>query len=160
MKIALGADHAGFALKEQLKQHLVKAGYELLDEGTTNTEPVDYPDYGRKVAHDVAQKRADFGLLVCGSGIGMSITANKVAGIRAVSIISEQEAQLSREHNDANVLSLGARLLRPDQAVKVLDTFLHTPFAYGRHTVRVERIAEIEQEEAQATAKAQSAKRS
>jgi ribose 5-phosphate isomerase B len=153
MKIALGADHAGFALKEQLKQHLAKAGYELLDEGTnTATDSVDYPEFARTVAHDVAEKRADFGLLVCGSGIGMAITANKVGGIRAVSVITEQEAQLSREHNDANVIAIGARLLKPDQAVKVVDAFLRSSFAYGRHTVRVERITAIEQEEAQAFA--------
>ncbi|SRR6266404_402059 len=158
MKIALGADHAGFELKEQLKQHLAKAGHELLDEGTKDSSPVDYPDFARVVAHDVAEKRAQIGVLVCGSGIGMAITANKVAGVRAVCAVTEHEAQLSREHNDANVIAIGARLLKLDQAIKVLDEFLRSSFAFGRHTPRLEKIAAIELEEAKAAAQKAAAK--
>ncbi len=154
MRIALGADHAGFELKEKLKHHLETEGYDLLDEGTADNTSVDYPDFARKVAHDVAQQRADFGLLVCGSGIGMAIAANKVAGVRAANVTSAQEAQLSREHNDANIIALGARLLQPEEAQKIVDTFLRSAFAHGRHSTRVEKISAIEREEAdQNTAK-------
>ena len=97
MKIAIGADHAGFELKEKLKQHLVKRGYNVDDKGTVSTESVDYPDFAQKVAHEVASHNADYGVLVCGSGIGMAITANKVPGIRAANVSTEVEAQLSRD---------------------------------------------------------------
>jgi ribose 5-phosphate isomerase B len=152
MKIAIGADHAGFELKEKIKLHLASAGIEVQDEGTRSTESVDYPDFARKVGEDVAGKQADYGLLVCGSGIGMAIAANKVPGVRAANVTSEQEAQLSREHNDANVLALGARLLDENAAWKIVDKWLHTPFAGGRHQRRVDKIGEIEREEIQAHA--------
>src|ERR1700730_7762775 len=116
MRIALGADHAGYDLKEKLKQHLRQQGFDLRDEGTASTESVDYPDFARLVAHDVSEHRADLGILVCGSGIGMAIAANKVAEIRAANVSSEDEAQLSREHNNANVLALGARIVNEEQA--------------------------------------------
>ena len=147
MKIALGADHAGFALKEQIKQHLAAAGIQVDDRGTSSTESVDYPDYARAVGDEVAQQKADLGILVCGSGIGMAITANKVPGIRAANVTDEYQAQMSREHNDANVLALGARVLQPQQALSIVDKWLQTPFAGGRHARRVEKIAEIEKEE-------------
>jgi ribose 5-phosphate isomerase B len=153
MKIAIGADHAGFELKEKLKKFLEKQDIEVDDQGTNSAESVDYPEYAQKVAHRVANHNADYGLLVCGSGIGMAITANKVAGIRATTATTEQEAQLSREHNDANVLAIGARLLREEQAVKVLDAFLKSSFAHGRHKQRLDKIAEIEKEEAKAAAR-------
>jgi ribose 5-phosphate isomerase B len=152
MKIAIGADHAGFELKEKIKQRLAQAGVEVQDEGTRSTESVDYPDFAKKVGEDVAAKRADYGLLVCGSGIGMAIAANKVPGVRAANVTSEQEAELSREHNDANVLAIGARLLDEDAAWKIVDKWLHTPFAGGRHQRRVDKIAAIEREEIQAHA--------
>src|SRR5436305_470888 len=101
MKVAIGSDHAGFELKEKVKQFLVKKGIDVADQGTVSTESVDYPDFASKVAHEVAGHRADYGVLVCGSGIGMAITANKIAGIRAANVSTELEAQLSREHNDA-----------------------------------------------------------
>lgn len=147
MKISLGADHAGFELKNQIKQHLERKGLEVRDEGTNSDDSVDYPDFARLVAHDVAGKRADLGILVCGSGIGMAISANKVPGIRAANVSSEYEAQMSREHNDANVLALGARILSADQALAIVDKWLSTGFSGGRHERRVEKIAAIEKEE-------------
>jgi len=152
MKIALGADHAGFELKEQIKQHLQQKQIAVQDDGTSSTASVDYPDFARLVAHDVSQDRADLGILVCGSGIGMAISANKVAGIRAANVSSEYEAQMSREHNNANVLALGARILQPDQAIRIVDTWLASAFAGGRHERRVEKIAEIEKEESKISA--------
>jgi ribose 5-phosphate isomerase B len=148
MKIAVGADHAGFELKNQIKEALVKQGIIVHDEGTNSGESVDYPDYARLVAHDVAEKRAELGILVCGSGIGMAISANKVPGIRAANVSSEHEAQMSREHNNANVLTLGARILDREQALAIVQKWLSTPFAGGRHERRVEKIAAIEKEEA------------
>jgi ribose 5-phosphate isomerase B len=147
MKIALGADHAGYQLKDQIKQHLAQQGIELRDEGTSSPESVDYPDLARAVAHDVAEQRANLGILVCGSGIGMAIAANKVDGIRAANVTSEYEAQMSREHNNANVLTLGARILKDDEARKIVDKWLTTQFAGGRHQQRVDKITAIEREE-------------
>jgi len=145
MKIALGADHAGFELKEKIKQHLISSGIEVQDEGTNSGESVDYPDFARLVGEDVVGKRADLGILVCGTGIGMSMSANKVAGIRAANVSTEFEAQMAREHNDANVLTLGARVLDEPEAVKIIDKWLHTTFAGGRHQRRVDKIMQIEQ---------------
>jgi ribose 5-phosphate isomerase B len=147
MKIALGADHAGYELKEKIKQHLRQQGIDFQDEGTVSTESVDYPDFACLVAHDVREHRTDLGILVCGSGIGMAITANKIPGVRAANVSSEYEAQMSREHNDANVLALGARILNQDQACKIVDTWIATRFAGGRHERRVEKIMEIEKQE-------------
>lgn len=149
MKISLGADHAGYQLKDQIKQYLQQKGIDVQDDGTNSSESVDYPDFARLVAHDVAEHRADLGILVCGSGIGMAITANKVEGIRAANVSSEYEAQMCREHNDANVLTLGARILNPEQALAIVDKWLATQFAGGRHSQRVAKIAQIEKEEAQ-----------
>ena len=146
MKIALGADHAGFELKDRIKVWLVQQGYQTHDEGTHAPDSVDYPDYARKVAEDVAAHRADVGILVCGSGIGMAIAANKVPGIRAANVTSENEAALSREHNNANVLTLGARILKDDVARRIVDKWLHTQFAGGRHQQRLDKISAIEAE--------------
>ena len=154
MKIALGADHAGYELKDKIKQHLQQQGLQVQDEGTNSGESVDYPDYARMVGHDVSEQRADFGILVCGSGIGMAIAANKVPGVRAANISTEYEAQMSREHNNANVLTLGARILKEDDAFKIIDKWLATQFAGGRHERRVEKITEIEKEETQTPAPA------
>jgi ribose 5-phosphate isomerase B len=150
MKIAIGADHAGFDLKEKIRRRLAAQGITLDDQGTHSTDSVDYPDYARKVGEEVAHHQADFGILVCGSGIGMAISANKVPGVRAANVTSEQEAQLSREHNDANVLALGARLLDEPKAFAIVDTWLKSSFAGGRHQRRVDKIAQIEREEASA----------
>ncbi|HKN36689.1 MAG TPA: ribose 5-phosphate isomerase B [Terriglobales bacterium] len=147
MKIALGADHAGFELKEKIRQHLLDKGILVDNRGTNSGESVDYPDYARAVGEEVAARKADCGILVCGSGIGMSIAANKVLGIRAAHVTTEVEAQLSREHNNANVLTLGARLLKDSQALKIVDRWLSSSFAGGQHERRVEKIRAIERED-------------
>jgi ribose 5-phosphate isomerase B len=152
MKIALGADHAGFELKEKIKQHLTQNGFEVDDRGTNSTDSVDYPDFARAVGEEVAEQHAHRGVLVCGSGIGMSMAANKVPGIRAAKVDTETEAQLSREHNDANVLALGARMIDEPTALRIVDRWLSTAFAGGRHQRRVEKINEIEQAAAKASA--------
>ena len=149
MKISLGADHAGFELKEQIKQRLVEQGVAVHDRGTLSNESVDYPDFAREVGEEVAAHQADLGILVCGSGVGMSIAANKVPGIRAANVTSDYEAQMSREHNNANVLALGARVLDAPKAFAIVDRFLHTAFAGGRHQRRVDKIMAIEKTEAE-----------
>jgi len=146
MRIALGADHAGVALKEDIKHLLDARGVSYTDFGTNTTESVDYPDYAEKVAHEVASGQFDRGILFCGSGIGMAIAANKIAGVRAAPIVDEQSAVLSREHNDVNVLSLGERLTPPDLARRIVDRFLDTPFAGGRHQRRVDKITALDHE--------------
>jgi ribose 5-phosphate isomerase B len=150
MKVALGADHAGFELKEKVRARLAAQGIEVADHGTVSNESVDYPDFARAVAHEVSEHRADLGILVCGSGIGMAITANKVAGVRAANVCNEYEAQMSREHNDANVLAIGARILDEATAFTIVDKWLQTPFGGGRHQRRVDKISDIERQEAQA----------
>jgi ribose 5-phosphate isomerase B len=147
MKIALGADHAGFELKEKIEKYLIAKGITVDDRGTNSSESVDYPDYARLVAEEVANKRADRGILLCGTGIGMSIAANKVPGIRAANAHNESEALIIREHNDSNVLTLGGRVLDDKTAFKIIDLWLSTPFAGGRHARRVEKIGEIEKVE-------------
>jgi ribose 5-phosphate isomerase B len=151
MKIALGADHAGYELKEKIKQHLAASGVSVDDQGTGSSASVDYPDFARKVAENVAARRADRGILVCGSGIGMAIAANKVPGVRAANVTSEHEAQMSREHNDANVLALGARIVDTEKAFSIVDKWLQSSFAGGRHQQRVDKIGEIEREELQSS---------
>ena len=147
MKIAIGSDHAGFELKQKIATRLRQQGHDVTDEGTIDSTSVDYPDYARKVGHDVADGRTQFGVLVCGSGIGMAIAANKVPGVRAAQSCRVEEAQLSREHNNLNVIAIGARMTAEDDAYQIVDTFLKTSFAGGRHAQRVEKIAQIEQEE-------------
>ena len=147
MKIALGADHAGFELKEKIKQQLAARGITVDDRGTSSTVSCDYPDFARAVAEEVAAHGADLGILVCSTGIGMSIAANKVPGIRAAKVDTEFEAERSREHNDANVLTLGANTITDDVASKIVDKWLATPFAGGRHERRVEKITAIERED-------------
>jgi len=154
MKIALGADHAGFELKEKIKQKLAAQGITVDDRGTNSTASCDYPDFARAVAEEVAAHGADFGILVCSTGIGMSIAANKVQGIRAAKVDTEFEAERSREHNDANVLTLGANVIGADEASRIVDKWLATTFAGGRHERRVEKIAAIEREEEGQAAKA------
>jgi ribose 5-phosphate isomerase B len=150
MKIALGADHAGFELKEKIKRYLLEKSITVDDHGTNSPQSVDYPDYAFFVAEQVAAGKAEYGILVCGSGIGMSIAANKVYGIRAAHVTSELEAQLSREHNDANVLTIGGRVLDENMAHKIVDRWLSTEFAGGRHQQRVDKITAIEREESPA----------
>lgn len=140
MKIAFGADHAGFALKEALKAHAAAAGHEVLDLGTHSTESVDYPDFGRAVGAAVAAGEAGRGVVVCGTGIGMAIAANRVKGIRAGVPNDLFATLLMREHNDANVVAFGARLIATPLAEAILDLFLKTPFAGGRHERRVRKL--------------------
>jgi ribose 5-phosphate isomerase B len=148
MRVALGADHGGFELKEKIRQHLVDHGISVDDLGTNSNAAVDYPDYALAVGEKVAAQRADRGILVCGSGIGMSIAANKIPGIRAVNGHSELEAQLSREHNNANVLTLGGRTLDEATALKIVDRWLNTGFSEdSRHVRRLEKISNIESDE-------------
>lgn len=140
LKIAMGADHAGFELKENLKSFLQSQGYEVLDCGTHSKDKADYPDFGAKAAKAVAEGGADKGVLICGTGIGMCMVANKVPGIRAAVLRSFDDARLSREHNDANVACLGGRVSAVHQAQSLLETFLKTPFESGRHINRVKKI--------------------
>lgn len=146
MKIAIAADHAGFALKERLRQRLAAEGHEVVDFGTSSTESCDYPDFAQSASRDVAQGRSDRGILVCSTGIGMAMAANKVTGVRAAPAESEDEVRLTREHNDANVLTLGARYLDEDRALDLIHIFLNTEFAGGRHARRVAKIALLEQQ--------------
>jgi len=140
--IAVGCDHAGYELKNELIRHLEDRGFEVADLGTYSTDSCDYPDYAKKVCEEVVSGRAEKGLLVCGTGIGMSMAANKVRGIRAAVLTDEFSAQATREHNDANVLCLGARVLDTERAVKLLDIFLDTPFSEGANHIR--RISKLE----------------
>ncbi len=138
--ILLAADHAGYPLKEELVVHLSDLGYLPLDLGTGSDDSVDYPDFAQRLAEALVERRAARGVLICGAGIGMSIAANRYSGVRAANCLSAEMAALAREHNDANVLCLGARLLDPAEAKKVLWTFLETPFGEGRHQRRVAKI--------------------
>ena len=138
--IAVGADHAGFDLKQLLADHLRELGHEVLDLGTYSDERVDYPDYGAAVGRAVVGGEAELGLLVCGSGIGICIAANKVPGVRAATVHDVTSARLARGHNDANVMCLGARFVGEQVALDALDAFLTAPFEGGRHTARVAKI--------------------
>ena len=142
--VALGADHAGFELKEALKAWLIDQGYQILDYGTHSPDSVDYPDYAAQVAEAVAHQKVDRGVLICGTGIGMAIAASKVPGVRAALCSDLYTARMSREHNDANVLTLGGRLMGPEMALDVLRMWIETDFAGGRHQRRVDKIADIE----------------
>lgn len=140
MKLSIGSDHAGFEHKEAIKEMLIANGHTVHDYGTTSTERADYPDYAYLVAKSVASGESEYGVLVCGSGIGVSITANKVAGIRAANCITTQMAQLARAHNNANIVCTGERLVSVDLAKEIVTTFLTSQFEDGRHTGRVEKI--------------------
>ena len=145
MRIALASDHAGYAEKERLKTVLTDLGVEFDDLGTASEESVDYPDYARQVAEQVADGRVAQGLLVCGSGTGMAITANKVHGVRAAVAWSEEIARLARQHNNANVLAIGARTTPADEIPKIIRAWFSTEFEGGRHAARVAKISEVEQ---------------
>jgi ribose 5-phosphate isomerase B len=147
MKIAIASDHAGYEEKERLKPLLDELGIQYEDLGTVSTDSVDYPDYARKVGEEVASGHVEQGLLVCGSGTGMAIAANKVPGVRAAVAWNEEIATLAREHNDANVLSLGARTTPADELPKIVRAWFAAKFDQGRHERRVNKIREIEQDE-------------
>lgn len=140
MRIVIASDHAGFNLKESLKVYLAGKGEVVKDFGAFSSESCDYPDFAKKVAEVVSEGGADFGVLVCGSGVGMCITANRYRGVRAAVLHSAEEAELSRRHNDANVACIGARINSEKQVEKFLDAFLSTPFEGGRHQNRVDKI--------------------
>ena len=144
MKIAIGADHGGYSLKEILKQHLLERGLKVEDFGAFDTQSCHYPVYAEKVARAVAAKEAELGLLVCGTGIGMSIAANKVKGIRAAAVSDCFTAQATREHNDSNILCLGERTVGPGLALRIVDTWLDASFLGGRHQIRVDMISALE----------------
>ena len=141
MKLAIGADHAGFSLKEKLKKYLISKGHEVKDFGPDSEQSVDYPDYAHPVASAVEKKECELGLLMCGSGNGINMTANKHAGIRAALCWNAEIAKLSRQHNNANILTLPARFIEEAEAIKCVDIFLSTPFEGGRHEGRVKKIA-------------------
>ncbi len=142
MKIAIGCDHAAFQLKEKLKMYLQEKGFEIKDFGTYSEERADYADYGHLVATAVENKEFDFGLLMCGSGNGINMTANKHKGIRAALCWNAEIAELARLHNDANILTLPARYISEEEAKKCVDVFYSTAFEGGRHTERVRKISE------------------
>ena len=144
MKIVIGSDHAGYEDKEKVKRQLDEMGVEYEDVGTNSAESVDYPIYARKVAEKVANGEAERGILVCGSGNGMQIAANKVHGIRAALAWNEETARLARQHNDANVLSVPARMISPEEVSKVIKSYLEAEFEGGRHARRVDEISEME----------------
>lgn len=142
MKIVLGSDHGGFALKEIIKKYLTEKGIEVIDKGCYSTESVDYPVYAKLVADSINAKEADFGVIVCGTGLGISIAANRFKNIRAALCYNTTMAKLSREHNNANVLALGGRMTGDVLALEILDEFLKTEFAGGRHLRRINMIDE------------------
>ena len=139
-KIALGADHAGYEYKENIKSLLKSLGYSFQDFGTSSPESTDYPDYAHAVAEAVSSGKADTGILVCGTGIGMSIVANKHTGVRAAAVESVNAAKLAREHNNANILAIGARLIPWERAEEIIKVFLSTQFEGGRHQRRIDKI--------------------
>lgn len=141
MKIAIGNDHAGPTYKQAIVNHLEKLGHEIINHGTDSFDSVDYPDFGHLVAHDVVTRTADFGIVICGSGNGIAMTANKHQDIRAALCWTKEIAFLARTHNDANILSIPARFTAIPQVLEMVDTFLQTPFEGGRHAQRVDKIS-------------------
>ncbi|MBF7096164.1 ribose 5-phosphate isomerase B [Alkalibacter mobilis] len=144
MKIAIGSDHGGFQLKETVKEYLLDKNYEVEDFGAYDTESVDYPEIGEKVALSVKDGESEKGIIVCGTGLGISISANKIPGIRAALVSDTFSAKMSRAHNDANILALGGRVLGTDLALEIVDTWLKTDFEGGRHERRVNKIKDLE----------------
>jgi ribose 5-phosphate isomerase B len=143
MQIAIGSDHAGFTRKQEIVEHLKILGHEVIDLGTFSKDSMDYPDIAVQVAQKVAQNQVERGILICGSGIGVSIVANKTEGVRAANCVNEEMAHLARQHNDANVLTLGERLVDKTTALNMVDIFLTTSFEGGRHEQRVSKIHDL-----------------
>ncbi len=144
MRISIGSDHAGFEQKQALAAYLVEKGYDVIDRGPDSDDRVDYPDFAAPVARDVAEGASERGVLVCGTGIGMAMAADKVPGVRAANIINSEFAALCREHNDANVITLSGRFVSLEDNERILDTFLATEFGGGRHEGRVEKIMSLD----------------
>ena len=140
LKIAVASDHGGFALKEKVKEHLVQRGFDVDDLGTHSEDSVDYPSYGKACGEAVASGKADLGVVVCGTGIGISIAANKVKGVRCGLCTSVEMAHLTKQHNNANILALGGRTTEPELALKIVDEWLDTEFEGGRHQRRVDML--------------------
>ncbi|MFZ3101446.1 MAG: ribose 5-phosphate isomerase B [Desulfitobacteriaceae bacterium] len=147
MRIALGSDHGGFLLKEEIRQHLQGQGIEVLDCGTNSTASVDYPRYGLAVGQALLKGQVDLGIIICGTGQGIAMTANKLPGIRAAVCTETYSARMTREHNNANVLALGGRITGVGLALDIVDVFLNTEFAGGRHSKRLDLIAALERGE-------------
>ena len=145
MKVAFGCDHGGFPAKEEVIKYLLENGHEVIDAGTFSEESCDYPEYAIKVCESVLDGSADKGVLICGTGIGMSIAANKVKGIRCAHVTDLFSAEMTRRHNDTNVIALGARITSVELIIKCIDTFLNTEFDGGRHEIRVKKLMEIEE---------------
>ena len=139
-KICISSDHAGFNLKEDIKSYLINKQISVFDLGPYENKSVDYPDYARKLANRIKAKKSDIGILVCGSGTGMAISANKIKAIRAAVCYSVKSTRLSRQHNNANIIALGARLIKKNLSLKFIDTFLKTKFEGGRHLKRIKKI--------------------
>jgi ribose 5-phosphate isomerase B len=146
MRLSVASDHAGYELKEAVKKHLSLAGHDVVDFGTDSAESTDYPDYARPAARAVANGDVEKGVLVCGTGQGMVMTANKVRGVRAALAWTPEVARLSRQHNDANVLALPARFVSIEQGLEIVDAWLDSDFEGGRHVPRVEKMMEAEEE--------------
>ena len=144
MKICFGCDHGGFLLKEEVKKYFASTDIEIIDFGCLDANRVDYPKFGIKVARSVASGECDYGVLICTTGIGMSIVANKIKGVRAALVTNLEAAQLTREHNDSNVICLGAKFTTVDEAISYVETFIKTDFSGGRHENRVKMIKEVE----------------
>lgn len=154
MKIAIGSDHAGFDLKQHLRDALAAQGHEVSDLGTNSSESCDYPDYAALVAHEVVEGRADRGILVCTTGMGMAMAANKVQGVRAALAVNPDEVLLTRKHNDANILAFSSRYTKPKEADAMAQIFLGTEFeSGGRHERRVNKMMALEHEEKSSTAR-------
>jgi len=147
MKLAIGSDHAGYSLKEIVKQHLISSGHEVIDHGAYDSSSVDYPDYAKRVCESILDMEADQGILICYTGIGMSIAANKFKGIRAGNVGDVESAYLTRAHNNTNVLCMGARKMPEQLACDIVNTFIRTEFEGGRHERRVNKIIEMEKED-------------
>lgn len=143
MKIALSADHAGFELKEKIYKYLESKGHSVTDFGTYSKESIDYPEFAYVASKSIVEHNNELGILICGSGVGVSITANKVKGIRAANCFNEEMATLARQHNNANVLCLGARFINADLALTMVEKFISTDFEGGRHKVRVDKIHDL-----------------
>lgn len=144
MRIAIGCDHAGYTLKPAIVRYLTSKNIEVLDQGTHSTDSVDYPDFAQKVAGAVSNGSADYGILICGTGLGMAISANKISGIRAVTVTEPFSAEMARAHNDANVLTMGSRVIGSDIAIRITEVFISTRFEGGRHSKRIDKISLIE----------------
>lgn len=146
MKVSLASDHAGFEQKQQLVEYVTQKGFDVIDRGPDSDDRVDYPDFAELVARDVAEGRADRGILVCGTGVGMALAADKVPGVRAANIVREDFAVLCREHNDANIITLSGRFVSLEENERIIDAFLSTEFAGGRHADRVAKINALDKQ--------------